>query len=106
PTFHAEVLENAHAISACFPLAEAEYRSVRNKDSNNEEIPHFERVFRIAANVAGIPDVQNSRDYDELLILTAWHSVRPGVEGYLGSYPKSLLCPLSHSAPPIALESL
>jgi len=106
PTFDAEVLENARAISGCFPLAEAEYRSVRNKESNSEEIPHFERVFRIAASIAGIPDIQTTRHYDELLILTAWHSVRPGVEGYLGSYPKSLLCPLSHSAPPIALESL
>jgi len=106
PTFNADVLENARAISGCFPLAEAEYRSVRNKESNHEDIPHFERVFRIAASIAGIPDVQTTRHYDELLVLTAWHSVRPGVEGYLGSYPKSLLCPLSHSAPPVALEAL
>ena len=41
-----------------------------------------------------------------VLVLTAWHSVRPGAEGFLGSYPKSLLCPLSHTAPPAALEGL
>src|SRR2546422_6682016 len=34
------------------------------------------------------------------ILLTAWHSVRPQVEGFLGSYPKALLCPLSHTAPP------
>ncbi|HEX5218980.1 MAG TPA: hypothetical protein VFZ59_05385 [Verrucomicrobiae bacterium] len=106
PTFNPEVLEQARAISACFPLAEAEYRSVRNKESNQEDIPHFERVFRITASIAGFPDIRTARHYDELLILTAWHSVRPGVEGYLGSYPKALLCPLSHTAPPVALESL
>src|SRR5205085_12459023 len=32
--------------------------------------------------------------------------VRPGVEGFLGSYPTALLCPLSHSAPATALASL
>src|SRR5205823_12700807 len=70
------------------------------------EIPHFEKVFRIAAALASIPNVRQAADYDELLILTAWHAVRPGVEGFLGSYPKSLLCPLSHSAPPSVLASL
>src|SRR5204863_4602631 len=85
----------------------AEYRNFRESEPSSErEIPHFEKVFRIAAKLASVPDVQNAPDYDELLILTAWHSVRPGVEGFLGSYPKSLLCPLSHSAPPAALASL
>jgi hypothetical protein len=45
-------------------------------------------------------------DYDELLILTAWRCVRQQAEGFLSSFPKSLLCPLSHSAPPVALDSL
>ncbi|MFO1513422.1 MAG: hypothetical protein U1F83_10995 [Verrucomicrobiota bacterium] len=106
PAFDETVLETARVISGRYPLAEAEYRNLRGKESSAEEIPHFEKVFRIAAAMAGIPAVQDSRTYDELLILTAWHSVRPGVEGFLGSYPKALLCPLSHAAPPVALESL
>ena len=56
--------------------------------------------------MASVANVQQTPDYDSLLILTAWHSVRPGVEGFLGSYPKALLCPLSHGAPPAALASL
>lgn len=106
PEFDAGLLENATVISGRFPLAEGEYRNLRGRGASTEEIPHFERVFRMAAEMAGLPGVQETRDYDELLILTAWHSVRPGAEGFLGSYPKSLLCPLSHAAPPIALESL
>ena len=106
PTFNDSLLELAQVISGRYPLAEAEYRNQRGRGSSAEEIPHFERVFRIAAELVGVPDVQESRNYDELLILTAWHSVRPGVEGFLGSYPKSLLCPLSHTAPPVALETL
>lgn len=108
PAFEATVLELASVISEHYPAAEAEYRNLRgrNRRSEGPEIPHFERVFRIAATLAGIPDVQDSMEYDELLILSAWNCVRPGREGFLGSYPKSLLCPLSHAAPPIALESL
>src|SRR4029077_5027550 len=56
--------------------------------------------------MASVHDVQADPDYDELLILTAWYSVRPQEEGFLGSYPKSLLCPLSHAAPPAALDTL
>ena len=56
--------------------------------------------------MADVHKVQESADYDEVLVLTAWHCVRPGAEGFLASYPKSLLCPLSHAAPPIALASL
>jgi hypothetical protein len=108
PAFDPPVLERAHVISEQYPVAEAEYRDLRGRERRTEgpEIPHFERVFRIAANLAGIPNIQDASEYDELLILAAWHCVRPGNEGFLGSYPKSLLCPLSHSAPPIALETL
>ena len=108
PEFDALVLEKARVISGSYPFAEAEYRNRRGKERSTEEleIPHFEKVFRIAAAIAGVPKVRETRDYDELLILTAWHCVRPLVEGFLGSYPKSLLCPLSHAAPPIALDSL
>jgi len=108
PAFGASLLDKARVISSRFPFAEAEYRNLRGKTPGLEEpeIPHFEKVFRIAATIASIPNVQEARDYDDLLILTAWHCVRPGVEGFLGSYPKSLLCPLSHAAPPIALDSL
>jgi len=107
PDFDDLVLEKARVISSRFPFAEAEYRNLRAKEANEEgEIPHFERVFRIAAEIASIPNVQGAADYDTLLILTAWLSVRPQQEGFLGSYPKSLLCPLSHSAPPAALASL
>src|SRR6185295_14200319 len=100
--------EKARVISSRFPFAEAEYRNLRGKGPGAEEteIPHFEKVFRLAAATAGVPNVQEARDYDELLILTAWHCVRPGVAGFLGTYPKSLLCPLSHAAPPVALDSL
>jgi hypothetical protein len=108
PEFGASVLEKARVISGRFPFAEAEYRSQCGKEINpgEREIPRFERVFRMAAALAGLSNVQEARDYDELLILTAWHCVRPRAEGFLGSYPKSLLCPLSHAAPPIALASL
>jgi hypothetical protein len=108
PEFDALVLEKARVISGRYPFAEAEYRNLRGKERAAEgpELPHFEKVFRIAAAIASVRNVQEAPDYDELLILTAWHSVRPQVEGFLGSYPKSLLCPLSHAAPPVALNSL
>src|SRR4051794_16582392 len=107
PNFDELILEKARVISGRYPFAEAEYRNLRDKEPSSErEIAHFEKVFRIAADLASIPNVREAADYDELLILTAWHSVKPGVEGFLGSYPKSLLCPLSHSAPPTALASL
>lgn len=108
PTFDAASLEKARAIADHFPLGETEYRSARNKAARSEEaeLPHFEHVFRIAAKHAGYSEVLSSRDYDELLILSAWFCIRPGVEGFLGSYPKALLCPLSHAAPPSALETL
>jgi hypothetical protein len=108
PEFDALILEKARVISGRFPLAEAEYRTLRRKESVSDEaeIAHFEKVFRIAAELASVHDVQNDPDYDEILILTAWYSVRPDEEGFLGSYPKSLLCPLSHAAPPSALATL
>jgi hypothetical protein len=108
PEFDPELVERARVISGRVPLAEAELRGARGRRLRAEspELPHFEKVFRIAAGLAGMRCIWESRDYDELLILTAWHTVRPGEEGFLGSYPKSLLCPLSHAAPPVALESL
>ena len=108
PEFDGLLLEKARVISGRFPFAEAAYRQSRPTDASSEhpEIPHFERVFRIAAAIASVPNVQADPDYDELLILTAWHTVRPGVQGFLGSYPKALLCPLSHTAPPAALATL
>lgn len=108
PEFDPELVERARVISGRVPLAEAELRGARGRRLRNEspELPHFEKVFRIAAALVGMRRIEESRDYDELLILTAWQTVRPGEEGFLGAYPKSLLCPLSHAAPPIALESL
>jgi hypothetical protein len=108
PEFDALVLEKARVISGRIPLAEAEYRILRGNDSSatRSVVPHFERVFRIAAGLASVRNVETAPDYDELLVLTAWHSVRPQVEGFLGSYPKALLCPLSHTSPPTALASL
>src|ERR1043166_1289663 len=108
PAFDDFLIERARVISSRFPFAEAEYRHLWGKEARAEhlEIPHFERVFRIAARIASVNKVEQDPDYDALLILTAWHSVRPGVEGFLGSYPKALLCPLSHTAPPTALASL
>jgi hypothetical protein len=108
PEFDPELITLAEIISGRFPFAEAEYRAKRRKISPKDEleIPHFERVFGIAAEIASVKDVEQSLRYDELLILTAWYCVRPQVPGFLGSYPKSLLCPLSHAAPPIALETL
>jgi hypothetical protein len=108
PEFDALVLEKARVIAGRFPHAEAEYRTLRRQEPVTEEaeIPHFEKVFRIAAEMASVHNVQEAPDYDELLILTAWHCVKPQTEGFLGSYPKSLLCPLSHAAPPVALETL
>jgi hypothetical protein len=107
PDFDELLLEKARVISGRFPFAEAEYRNLRSKKPTQEaEIAHFEKVFRIAAMIASVANVQEDPDYDTLLILTAWYSVRPELEGFLSSYPKSLLCPLSHSAPPSALASL
>jgi hypothetical protein len=108
PEFDALLLEKARVISSRFPFAEAQYRHGRPNEASPQrpELPHFERVFRIAAAIASVPNVQGDPDYDDLLILTAWHTVRPGVQGFLGSYPKALLCPLSHTAPPAALASL
>jgi hypothetical protein len=108
PEFDALLLEKARVISARYPMAEVEYRNLRGTEpaGPGPAIPHFERVFRIAAAQATVPEVQSAPDYDSLLILTAWHSVRPGVEGFLGSFPKALLCPLSHRAPPTALATL
>ena len=108
PQFDELLLEKARVISGRFPMAEAEYRARcrANPTEQHLEIPHFERVFRIAATLATVPDVEAAPDYDQLLVLAAWHSVRPGVEGFLGSYPKALLCPLSHGAPPTALGKL
>ena len=108
PEFDALLLEKARVISGHFPAAEAQYRYRCGTDPNGQhsDLPHFERVFRIASSLGGVRDVQEAPDYDGLLILTAWRCVRPGVEGFLGSYPKALLSPLSHTAPPRALASL
>jgi hypothetical protein len=108
PEFDLAMLEKARVISGRIPFAEAEQRTLRGKsrDADEADLPHFEKTFRIAAGMAGTANVSAARDYDELLILTAWQAVRPQETGFLGSYPKSLLCPLSHTAPPIALETL
>lgn len=108
PEFDAAMFDKARAISDRFPTAENEFRSVRAKAGRTEagDLPHFEKVFRLAATQAGFPQVQAERDYDDLLVLTAWLCVRPQTPGYLGSYPKALLCPLSHAAPPSELETL
>ena len=53
PEFDELLLEKARVISSRFPFAEAEYRNLRAKEPNGEaEIPHFEKVFRIAASIA------------------------------------------------------
>ncbi len=108
PTFEEATIEKARAIADQFPAAEAEFRSLRSKAIRLEEaeLPHFEYVFRIAARRAGDADITATRDYDQLLILAAWFCIRPGADGFLGSYPKSLLCPLSHAAAPSALDTL
>jgi hypothetical protein len=108
PKFDAPILDLARDISDCYPAAEAEYRKARGKAAaaGEGEIPHFERVFRIAVALSGVGRVAEAGDDDDLVVLTAWHCVRPGVAGYLGSYPKSLLCPLFHAARPVALDSL
>jgi hypothetical protein len=106
PAFEGSLLQSAHAISEQYPLAETRYRQLRGKHRTAEDVPHFEKVFRIAAALAGVRAVQERHDYDELLVLTAWNCVRPRTAGFLASYPKSLLCPLSHAASPAALNEL
>lgn len=105
PEFDALLIEKARVISGHFPAAQAECRHqwTAEADSQRLDVPHFERVFHIACRFA---EVETAPDYDSLLILTAWHCVRPGEPGFLGSYPKALLCPLSHCAPPAALAAL
>jgi len=108
PEFDALLLEKARVIAGRFPLAEAEYRALRSSSGVVPplEMPHFERVFRIASGMASVAIDPAASDYDTLLVLAAWYSVRPEQEGFLGSYPKALLCPLSHGAPPTALSAL
>jgi hypothetical protein len=108
PRFDGLVLEKAQVIAECFPFADSECRSLRGQehDTAEDDTPRFEKVFLLAAAIANVPIVPEARDCDELLILTAWHCVRPQTEGFLGSYPKSLLCPLSHAATPGALAAL
>lgn len=108
PEFGASVLNKAQVIAEYFPFAESECRGLRGKErtSENDDTPRFEKVFCLAASIANVPVGTEASDYDELLILTAWQCVRPREEGFLGSYPKSLLCPLSHAATPAAVDSL
>ncbi|HEY0552513.1 MAG TPA: hypothetical protein VGF13_23130, partial [Verrucomicrobiae bacterium] len=108
PGFDASVLSRAQVIAEYFPFAESECRGLRSKEgtSEDDDTPRFEKVFRFAATIANVPVVPEAPDYDALLILTAWQCVRPQEEGFLGSYPKSLLCPLSHAATPAAVDSL
>src|SRR5262245_45587985 len=75
PKFDAFLLGKAQALSSHFPFAEAEYRNLRghSPDAIELEIPHFERVFRIAARMAGIKQVHQAPDYDALLIVTAFY---------------------------------
>ncbi len=79
PEFDALLLEKARVISGHFPAAEAQYRYRCGTDPNgpHSDLPHFERVFRIASSLGGVRDVQEAPDYDGLLILTAWRCVRP-----------------------------
>ncbi len=106
PEFDSSVLNAVQAIAECFPFAESECRSLRKQERENEDddTPHFEKVFRLAAAIANVSVAPF--DHDQLLILTAWQCVRPQEDGFLGSYPKSLLCPLSHAAAPAAVNSL
>lgn len=108
PEFDADILERCRHISEGFPLAEAEWRSGQLKSPvpASSDLPHFERVFRLAADRAGCESAITRPDYEELLILTAWFCVRPKQTGFLSSYPKALLCPLSHASPPAALATL
>ena len=50
PEFDALLLEKARVISGHFPAAEAQYRYRCGTDANGQhsDLPHFERVFRIA----------------------------------------------------------
>ncbi len=106
PQFSAALLQKAQAIAEWFPFAESECRTLRARENEKDDTPHFEKVFRLATTFANTPVPTGSLDYDELLILTAWHCIRPQEEGFLGSYPKSLLCPLSHASTPAAVEAL
>jgi len=108
PEFDDLLLEKARVISGRHAIAEAQHRAKRAafNAGQSQEIPHFEKVFRLAAALVGIPHVETAADYDTLLVLTAWHCVRPDAAGFLSSYPKALLCPLPHLSPPTALASL
>ena len=107
PEFDETVMRKARAIADCFPFAESEHRSLRGqKPEKEDDTPHFEKVFRVAASIANVPIDSETPACHELLILTAWHCVRPQEDGFLGSYPKSLLCPLAHAATPAAVGTL
>ena len=108
PEFDPLTMEKARVISGHFPAAHAAYRhaSAAHPGAQRLDLPHFERVFPMAVGLGGLAEEDTAADYDALLILTAWLCVRPGAEGFLGSYPKALLCPLSHGSTPAALASL
>lgn len=103
-----EMVDLARRIAAYFPAAQARHRQAWTAEGGGQkgDLPHFERVFRLAAGMADAGDPGTFAEYDTLLVLTAWYCVRPEEPGYLGSYPKALLCPLSHTAPPSALAAL
>jgi hypothetical protein len=106
PHFAPALIQTAETIAEYFPFAASECRTLRDHDAASEELDlsRFERVFRVAAAIANVHI--DKLQYDDLLVLSAWHCVRPNEEGFLGCYPKSLLCPLSHSASPEALNAL
>ncbi len=101
-------MNRAQVIAEYFPFAESEFRGLRGgeRTRDDDDTPHFEKVFRFAAAIANVPVAPEAPKYSELLILTAWQCVRPQERGFLGSFPKSLLCPLSHAATPAAVDSL
>lgn len=113
PEFDPFLLERARVIAGHFAAAQAEIRRSGQKanrytDSAEHDlaIPHFERVFQMAAEMGGVEGVVDDSEYDTLLVVSAWHAVRPGGDGFLGSFPKAVLCPLSHLSPPSALATL
>ena len=64
PQFDPLLIEKTRVISSRFPLAEAEFRVMRGKApvSEENEIPHFEKVFRLAADMASVAKVTELRE--------------------------------------------
>ncbi len=129
PDIEAPLEDLAREISTYLPLANKEYmrlwRIQHQRQLNTsfeprhgpsphqgpepmDTLPRFEKVFRLAASYAGMPNIEQHTQYDSLLVLCGWVSTKgPGDStAFFSSYPKAVLCTHAHSESPQVIENL